>query len=96
MLIIAGKIYVAPEKRDAYVSQSKEFLRSTREEPGLLDMIIAVDPLEEGRINIFELWASKEQMDGFRARAQSPQIDIKITRDEVKRYDISASSPAFS
>lgn len=95
MVIIAGKEYMAAEKRDEYLAIFEDFIRQTRNEPGCLDLIIAADPIENNRINNFELWASQEQLDAFRARANPPESDIEVWGDEVKKYEISASGPPF-
>ena len=95
MLIIAGKVYVAAEQRDEYVTSFKEFVRRTRHEPGLLDFVIAADNIEDNRVNIFELWESKEQMDEFRARAETPANTIEMLDEDVKKYEISSSGPPF-
>ncbi|MBC8142307.1 MAG: antibiotic biosynthesis monooxygenase [Armatimonadetes bacterium] len=93
MIIIAGKEYVAADQRDAYVASFQDFVRRTRNEPGLLDFIIAADPIEDDRVNMFELWASKEQLDDFRGRAESPEPTIEVMRQDVKKYEISSSGP---
>ena len=95
MIIIAGKEYVAAEKRDTYVASFQEFVRRTRNEPGLMDFIIAADPIENDRVNMFELWESKEQMDDFRGRAESPEPNIEVLREDIKKYEISSSGPPF-
>ncbi|RYG60712.1 antibiotic biosynthesis monooxygenase, partial [bacterium] len=86
---------VKPEERVEYVTAFTDFVRATRQEAGCLDVIIAADPIEAGRINIFELWESKEQMDAFRAKAEPPEVSIEIETDEVKKYEISAVGPPF-
>jgi quinol monooxygenase YgiN len=95
-IIIAGKEYVAAEQRDAYVASFQEFVRLARKEPGCLDVIVAADPIENDRVNTFELWESKKQLDEFRRRANPPKPLTKILRAEVKKYVISSSGPPFS
>jgi quinol monooxygenase YgiN len=93
MLIIAGKVYVPTEQRAPYLEQFEAFIHDTRSEPGCLDLVITADPIEPGRINIFELWESKDQLDTFRAKAEPPETGIEITGDEVTLYEISATRP---
>lgn len=96
MLIIAGKAYLSPDQRAAYLDAFQEFVRQSRHEPGLLDFVIAADPIEPNRINIFERWATEAQMRAFQARANPPQLDIEITGDDdIQLYEISSVGPVF-
>ena len=96
MIIIAGKSYVAAEKREAYLTSFEDFIRQTRNEPGCLDFYISADPIEEDRLNNFELWASQEQLDDFRKRAKPPApVTEEWGEENVKKYEISASGPPF-
>ena len=94
-VIVAGKIYVQMSQRDEYVAAFEEFVRRTRSEPGCLDLIVAADPLEPDRINNFELWASKKELDAFRRKAKPPKVDIEILKGDMHKYDIASSGPPF-
>jgi len=54
MLIIAGKLHVHPQERDRWVAAHEEITRIARSQPGCLDLHLSADPLEEGRINLFD------------------------------------------
>lgn len=96
MIIIAGKSYVAAEQREAYLASCEDFIRRTRNEPGCLDFYISADSIEDDRVNNFELWASQEQLDAFRKRAEPPApVTEEWGEENVKKYKISASGPAF-
>lgn len=95
MVIIAGYVTVEPAQAARYVLEFTEFVRRTRSEAGCQDVIIALDPIEAGRINVFELWESQELMDAFRKRAQPPETGIEILEDHVMKYEISAVKPPF-
>ena len=95
MIIIAGREYVAAEQRDAYVASFEEFIHRTRKEPGCLDFIIAADPIEDDRVNNFELWESKEKLDAFRRKAKPPKPTTEILKEDVKKYVIRSSGSPF-
>ena len=95
MIIIAGKEYVAAEERDAYVASFQDFVRSARKEPGCLDVVVAADPIEDDRVNMFELWESKEKLDAFRRKAKPPKGTTEILKEDVKMYVIRSSGPPF-
>ncbi|MBA2469758.1 MAG: antibiotic biosynthesis monooxygenase [Chloroflexia bacterium] len=95
MLIIAGKIYVAPEHRDDHVRSMAAFVGTTRTAPGCLDFFIAADPVEAGRVNLFERWESDDHLRAFQASAQPPAPVTDILNDDVSLYEISASGLVF-
>ena len=95
MLIIAGKMYVAIEHREAHLASLEDFIRRSRNEPGCLDFTIAADPVEAGRVNLFERWASKEQLEAFQGRAEPPAPITDVFNEDVTKYEISTSGPVF-
>ena len=57
MIIIAGTITIAPERRAACIAASEPFQRSTREdEVGCAAYMFSADPLHDDRIAVFERW----------------------------------------
>lgn len=62
MLIVAGSIEVDPAERDAFLKGREEGMRSSRAEPGCLEYVFSADPLEPGRVVLFERWESKEAL----------------------------------
>ncbi|ARQ69285.1 putative quinol monooxygenase [Streptomyces marincola] len=94
MLIVAGKGYLDPEHREAFLAEVEASLRRTRAEPGCLDYAISADPVEPGRINVYERWESQEHLVAHLATvAQAPQPSPAVRDVEVMRYEISASGP---
>ncbi len=54
MLIIAGHVQVAEERRDALVATFADLVRRARAAPGCLDVAITADSVDPRRINNFE------------------------------------------
>lgn len=96
MLIIAGKEYVAPEHRDAYVASHADLVRRARKHPGCLDVAVSADPIEAGRVNTFERWESEEHLAAWRAVAAAPTPVTEVLDGDVMLYEISTSRPPFS
>ena len=69
MVIVAGHITVEPEQRDSYVASCKRVVEQGRQAAGCLDFAITADPLDPGRVNIFERWESQAAVKSFRRRA---------------------------
>ncbi len=63
MLIIAGKFYMAPEERDQWVEAHHDVIQRARSAPGCVDLYVSADPVDEGRVNIFEQWDSEEHLE---------------------------------
>ena len=63
-IVIAGWIDVNPEARDELIAASIPLQRSTREdEAGCVSYVIAADPVFDGRIHIYEHWATAADLD---------------------------------
>ena len=63
-IVISGFIDVDPEVRDELIAASVPLQQSTRnDEPGCLAYVFAADPAVDGRIHIFEHWASAADLD---------------------------------
>lgn len=96
MIIIAGALYLRPEDRDAYLAATAEVAVLARSIDGCHDFIQAADPIEAGRINIFERWESDELVERFRAgELTAPQPDTAaepppIIDASVHKYRISS------
>ncbi len=63
MLIIAGYVIMDPERRDDYVAAFADMVARARTAPGCLDVAITADPLDAGRVNVYERWESKDALE---------------------------------
>jgi quinol monooxygenase YgiN len=92
MLIIAGHFDVDPAERDEYIRDREEGTRRSRGEDGCLAYAFSPDPLEPGRVLLYERWESKEALAahiaGLRIGPQ-PTNSIKPISSEVLQYEIS-------
>ncbi|MEU3274454.1 antibiotic biosynthesis monooxygenase family protein [Saccharomonospora sp. NPDC006951] len=95
MLIIAGHVEVDPGNRDTYVAAHHDLLERARAARGCLDVAISADPLDPARVNIFERWNTKENLDAWRAVAAAPDTGAAIVADHVMAYDVSGQRSPF-
>ncbi|MEW1584404.1 antibiotic biosynthesis monooxygenase [Micromonospora vinacea] len=86
MLIIAGSLRVEPETRDAYLSGCGPVIARARATAGCLDFLLAADPLEPGRIHVYERWESAEQLAAFRGSGPDDAQEAAILDADVQRY----------
>lgn len=95
MIIISGKVYVNAKERDEWVAQHQEMVARARKQPGCLDLVIAADPLEKDRYNVYEAWESEEHLAEWRKIANPPNSRFDPERAEVQKHQISESGPPF-
>jgi quinol monooxygenase YgiN len=93
MLIVSGRIYVRPGRRDAFVAASAESVVEARLSPGCLDFVVAADPIEPDRVNVYERWESAEELEGFRGEGPGPDLSSDIVRADVQRHEVASSGP---
>lgn len=92
MVIVGGEFHLDPSEREAFLTSRTEMMERSRLEPGCLEYTFAADPLDPGRVILFELWASQDALDvhlnGVRTR---PQVPSPTPRDgQIKVYDVSS------
>jgi quinol monooxygenase YgiN len=94
MLIVAGTGHVDPDHRDALLESLAPALRRARTTPGCLDYVVAADPIEPDRVNIYERWESEAHLNAHLsgiAQTAPPMSNVRSVA--VMRYEISGSSP---
>ena len=74
MLVVGGSFEVDPAERDAFIAARQDSMRASRREAGCLEYTFAADPVEPGRVILFERWESQEALDAHLAGIrQAPQ-----------------------
>jgi quinol monooxygenase YgiN len=94
MIIVSGKIYVRPGRHQAFLDSSMEAVVEARRAPGCLDFIVAADPIEPDRVNVYEQWASAADLEAFRGEGPGSDLTADIVGAEVSRHQILTSAPA--
>jgi quinol monooxygenase YgiN len=94
-VIVAGRMYVDPALRERFVAAHQEIVERGREYPGCLELSFSPDPIEPGRVNIFEYWDSHETLDAFRAIAPAPAEQIETLDVQVLKHDVSNTRGPF-
>jgi quinol monooxygenase YgiN len=94
MLIVSGKIYVRPGARQAFLMASLVAVAQAREARGCRDFVVAADPLEPDRVNVYEEWDSEETLMIFRGDGPAQDVSSSIVRADVSRHVVASSGPA--
>lgn len=91
VIIVAGKLYVAADARDAYLTDCLETIQLARAAPGCLDFQLAADPLEADRVNVYEAWESVEALAAFRGSGPSSSQAAQIRSAQVSQHEVASS-----
>ncbi len=79
---------VEPAGRGAYLAGCVEVARLARDADGCLDFHLSADPIEPGRINIFEQWTSAEAAAAFRGSGPSDDQQAAVLSAKVEQHQI--------
>jgi quinol monooxygenase YgiN len=94
MIIVAGRIYVRPGRREAFIAASLPAVEMARRARGCRDFVVAADPLEDDRVNVYEAWDSEGDLEAFRGEGPGDDLSADIASADVQRYYIERTSPA--
>jgi quinol monooxygenase YgiN len=92
MVIVGGTFEVDPSQRDDFLAGRSEMMRVSRAEPGCLEYTFAADPLDAGRVILFERWDDQDALDAHLAirRASAPVPgDIAPISSSIIIYEVS-------
>jgi quinol monooxygenase YgiN len=101
MVILQGVFTVNPDDREQFVQASIEGMRSSRQEEGCLEYVIAADPLDPGRVVLSERWESTEHLQQH-LQGQSTRRDDSAQGGsarptplsfEITVYEVASSRP---
>lgn len=90
MLIIAGYLVIDADDRAAFVAEGVPVVAAARAAPGCLDFSITADTLDPRRANVFERWATEEELLAFRGSGPDSGTAARILDADVKRYVIAS------
>lgn len=94
MVIVSGRIFVRSDKRQEFLSLSSDAIVKARQTPGCLDFVVAADPVEPDRVNVYEAWETEEALLRFRGQGPANEITALITGAEVARHMVASTGPA--
>jgi quinol monooxygenase YgiN len=94
MIIVSGKLYVDATQREAFLSKSLEAVIAARAAPGCLDFVVAADPLEADRVNVYERWEPASAPEAIRGAGLGDDIGSMIVRADVSEHEIASSKRA--
>ena len=91
MVIVGGSFEVDPDQREEFVASRHESMKKSRSEPGCLEYTVAADPIDPGRVVLFERWVDQAALDTHIAgmRQAGPQAGgVAPKSASILVYDI--------
>jgi quinol monooxygenase YgiN len=88
MIIVAGHLLVHAADRDRYVAACAPAVEAARCADGCLDFAVSADVLDERRVNVFERWQSRPQLDAFRGGGPGDDLRERIVAVHVSEYEL--------
>lgn len=85
MIIVSGKLYIRSGQRQTFLDCSRAAMVQARRTSGCRDFVVAADPLEPDRVNIYEEWESEPELEAFRGDGPDSGLAYLIERAEVKQ-----------
>lgn len=94
MIIVSGRLYVAAESRARFLDASVVAVAAARSTAGCRDFVVAADPLDPERVNVYEEWDSAEELESFRGDGPGEDMSALILRADVARHQVASTGPA--
>jgi quinol monooxygenase YgiN len=96
-VIVQGTFSVDPSERDRFVETSVDAMRSSRQEEGCLEYVMAADPLDPERVVLSERWESMDHLQQHLAQQKNAArgVDARpVPRSvEITLFEVAASRP---
>jgi quinol monooxygenase YgiN len=93
MIIVSGVFEVEAAERGDFLAGRVEAMTRSRAEDGCLEYVFAADPVDPGRVVLYERWENQAALDAHLAgmrewpRPEGPQVRPKSAA--IYRYDAS-------
>ena len=96
-VIVQGTFSVDPSERDRFVETSMDAMRSSRQEEGCLEYVMAADPLDPERVVLSERWESMDHLQQHLAQQKNGarSVDARpVPRSvEITLFEVATSRP---
>lgn len=91
MIAVIGHLEVDPKDRDALVATSAEAVRMARAASGCVHYAVTADSLDPERVDVAELWSTREALDAFRGDGVDDETGSLIRAFHVQEYDVAGA-----
>jgi quinol monooxygenase YgiN len=92
VVVVGGTFQFDPSTRAQFLASRVDMMRNSRAEAGCLEYTFAADPIDPGRIVLYERWESQEALDAhlaaMRAAPRSSVDDVVPISSSIVIYDV--------
>jgi quinol monooxygenase YgiN len=88
VIIVSGTFEVDPAQRDAFLAERHERMRTSRAEAGCLEYTFSADPLDPGRVLLFERWEGQADLDAHLVGPPGAPMSVTPSRSSIVLYDV--------
>jgi quinol monooxygenase YgiN len=93
VVVVGGTFQFDPSTRDQFLASRLDMMRNSRAEAGCLEYTFAADPIDPGRVVLYERWESQDALDAhlaaMRAAPRSSVDEVEPISSSIVIYDIS-------
>lgn len=93
MIIVAGHLHVAADDRDDLLARSRTAIELARSVAGNLDFVVAADPLDVERVNVYERWTDRASLEAFRGDGPDDQLGGLVVSADIGEFDVLRARP---
>jgi quinol monooxygenase YgiN len=97
VVIVAGVFTMDPGEREAFLAGRMDLMQVSRAEKGCIEYTFAADPLDPGRVVLFEKWESQEDLDAHLAAIPAPSADappqVVPASSSIVIHDVASERP---
>jgi len=93
VIIVSGTFEVDPARRDEFLAERHQRMRTSRAEAGCLEYTFSADPLDPGRVLLFERWAGQAELDAHLAGPPGPPTAVAASTFSITLYDVVGERP---
>jgi quinol monooxygenase YgiN len=93
MIIVAGHLRVASGDRDVFLERSRAAIELARSAPGCRDFVVAADPLDPERVNVYERWDDRASLHAFRGEGPEDELGALIVSAHVDEFEARPERP---
>jgi quinol monooxygenase YgiN len=97
VVIVGGTFEIEPGRRDEFLAGRLDAMRASRAEAGCLEYTMSADPIDSGRVVLFERWADQASLDAHLAAMRTapppPAGGVAPMSATVTVYDVSGARP---
>lgn len=85
-IVVGGALWIAKGKREEFIRRSCEAVTEARRTSDCVDFSVSADPLDQDRVNIFEVWKNPVALNEFRDRGPEDGLFALVERAEIHEY----------